>query len=79
MIYLNPIKRLKSPNDYTTANIYFGEQQELLNRVTKLSDEVRGVSISGLIVTALACCIETFEKNVPTKRKFMCNGKKVVV
>jgi len=76
---LKEIKHLKSPNDYTTANVYFGEQQELLDRLTKLSDNVRGVSVSGLIVTAIACCMDTFEKNVPTKRKFLCNDKTVVV
>jgi len=59
------------------ANIYFGPQVELLKRFTLLALKIKGVSVSGLIVTCCAACIDTLEKEVPTLRRFKLNGRNV--
>ena len=70
---------MSDPNDYTKVQIYFGEQKPLLDRASKLALKTKGVSISGLVVAALACCIDTFEKEIPRKRRFKCCDKLIVI
>jgi len=71
---------VKHKPEYKTANIYFGkEHDKLFARANKLAGKVKGVSLSGLMMTALSASIDTFEKEVPKSRSFMLNGCKVEV
>lgn len=57
--------------------VYFGDQVELLKRLCVLAMKHKGVSISGLVVTCVAACIDTLERDMPMKRTFKLNGKDV--
>lgn len=73
----SPVTKVKK---YMTANVYFGPQHEgLLARMHALEKRFPGVSVSGLMVTATAACIETFEKEIPKKRSFKLNGCTITV
>jgi hypothetical protein len=62
---------------HARANVYFGSQVELLKRFVILAMAHRGVSVSALIVTCCAACIDTLETDMPTKRVFKLNGRNV--
>jgi hypothetical protein len=70
----------KAKVKYLTANVYFGVgNAELLKRMQALEKRFPSVTISGLMVTAAAACIETFEKEIPNKRQFKLNGCLITV
>lgn len=64
-----------------TVTIAFGKvYQPILRRYVELVNKFpNSISLSGLIAVAAAASIDTFEKEVPNKRTFMLNGKKVEV
>lgn len=60
--------------------VYFGvEHSEVLTRMKKISSEYKKISVSGMVVTACEACIDTFEKEIPNKRRFKLNGVDVDV
>jgi len=62
---------------YARVNVYFGSNVGLLKRLAALAVRHKGVSVSGLVVTCCAACIDTLEKDLPTFRRFKLNGKDV--
>lgn len=70
-------KELTVDIKHARANVYFGSQVGLLKRFVELSMKHRGVSVSGLVVTCCAACIDTLEKDMPTMRVFKLNGRNV--
>lgn len=78
-------KLVKFPDTSRTKipkiTIYFGEgKKELLDRYNTLAAKIGGnVSASGLMTAAAEVCIDTLEKEAPSKRRFKLNGKDVIV
>jgi hypothetical protein len=66
---------------FLTTTVYFGpSKMDLVKRYMALEKVTNGtVSMSGLITTAMEVCIDTFEKEIPVKRKFEINGRIIVV
>jgi hypothetical protein len=71
----------ESPSNYPKITLFFGKSKApLLQRYVELAARVGGnVSVAGLITAAAEVCIDTLEKEAPTKRKFKLNGKTVIV
>lgn len=73
-------KTTKHNKEYATLKVYFGNQPALLGRMATLAIEHRNISVSGLIVTSCAACIDTLEEAFKSgQRRFKLNGKNVEI
>jgi hypothetical protein len=67
------------PSKYQFFAVYMGPHElGIKDRMRKLS-QISGVSMNKLLLLCVLACLPTLEKEVPEKRTFMLNGKKVVL
>ena len=60
------------------TSIWFArDMQRLRHRVEALAEY--GISFNSIVMACLEACIDTLEKECPTKRRIVINGKVVIL
>lgn len=69
---------MSDPKQYPALSLYMGkEQQPLIDRYVAVAAKNR-LSVAKLVMVCMEACIDTLEKEVPVKREFTLNGRKVI-